>query len=112
MALLHAWMLAFAVTVVSELGVAVPVLAPAGSLQRRIAAVCLAQLATHPAVWFIWPLFDWPRPTYLLVAETFALITETLIYRFVLERIPWSRAFAASALANGTSIVAGIVLLR
>ena len=31
--------------------------------------VCLAQLATHPAVWFVWPLLGWSRPVYLVAAE-------------------------------------------
>ena len=110
MTLLHAWFTAFAVTVITELLVAVPLLAPGGSLQRRIAAVCLAQAATHPSVWFIWPLFGWPRPLYLVAAEGFALCAEALIYRLVFERLAWSRALAASALANGTSIVVGLWL--
>lgn len=110
MSILHAWLVAFAITLGSELIVAVPVLANAGTLQRRIASVSLAQLATHPAVWFIWPLFGWPRPLYLLAAESFALCTEALIYRLVFERLAWSRALAASALANGTSILVGLWL--
>lgn len=113
MAALHAWFVAFLITVLSELAVAVPLLAPGGgSRSRRIATVCIAQLATHPSVWFIWPLFGWPRPSYLLAAEAFALLTEALIYRLVFERLAWSRAFAASALANGSSIVVGLLLLR
>jgi hypothetical protein len=77
---------------------------------RRIAAVCLAQLATHPAVWFIWPLLGWSRPVYLLVAESFALVIETLVYRLVFERLPWSRALAVSALANCASLAVGLWL--
>jgi len=52
----------------------------------------LAQLASHPAVWFIWPLFARPHARYLLVAEAFALLTEAIAYRIVLERLTWSRA--------------------
>ena len=111
MPLLHAWLVAFTLTVTSELVVAVPLLAPSGgSRLRRIAAVCLAQLATHPSVWFIWPLFGWSRPVYLLAAEAFALCAEALIYRLVFERLAWSRAFAVSALANAASIVVGLWL--
>ena len=107
MALLHHWLFAFALTLVTELALAVPLLEPGGSLARRIASVCVAQLATHPAVWFIWPLFAWPRPVYLLVAESFALVTETLIYRLIFPKLAWSRALAASALANGASLIVG-----
>lgn len=107
---LHAWLQAFLLTTVVELAVAVPLLAPGGSLPRRTVTVCLAQLATHPAVWFIWPLFAWPHATYLLVAEAFALLTEAVVYRLMFERLTWSRALAASALANAASIVVGIWL--
>jgi hypothetical protein len=109
-ALLEAWLPAFVLTTISELALAVPLLASGGSLPRRLGAVCLGQLATHPAVWFIWPLLGWSRPTYLLVAESFAVVIEMLVYRLVFERLPWSRALAASALANATSLVIGLLL--
>jgi hypothetical protein len=107
---LHRFLFAFALTLGAELVVAVPVLAPAGSRWRRVAAVGVAQLATHPAVWFFWPQFGWPRSIYLLVAEGFALVTELLVYRLVFEKLPWSRALAASALANGASVLLGVCL--
>lgn len=110
MPLLRAWLIAFAITLSSELVVAVPILAGGGARWRRISAVCLAQLATHPSVWFIWPLLGLPRPLFLLVAEGFALLTEMLIYRFSFERLGWSRCLAASALANGASLALGIWL--
>ncbi|MET0790304.1 MAG: hypothetical protein ABW061_02170 [Polyangiaceae bacterium] len=110
MATQHAWLFAFTLTLLSELLVAVPLLAPGGTLGRRIAAVSLAQLATHPSVWFIWPLFGWPRPLYLACAEGFALCIEAIIYRLIFERLPWSRALAASALANGASVLVGLSL--
>lgn len=108
---LRAWLIAFAVTLITELLIAVPLLAAGGSRPRRIAAVCLAQLATHPSVWFIWPLLGLSRPFFLLLAEGFALLTEALIYRFSFQHLSWSRCFAASALANGTSVFIGLWLL-
>ena len=110
MPLLRAWLFAFTITLVSELVIAVPLLLPGGSRPRRIAAVCLSQLATHPSVWFIWPLLGLPRPLFLLLAEGFALLVEALIYRFTLERLSWPRCLAASALANGGSILVGLWL--
>ena len=110
MPLLRAWLLAFLLTTASELVVAVPLLAPGGSLPRRCAAVCLAQLATHPVVWFIWPQLGWSRPVYLCAAEAFALVVEAVLYGVVFERLAWSRAFAASALANAASLAVGILL--
>jgi len=110
MPLLSAWLVAFTATVLSELLVAVPLLAPGGSRARRVTAVGLAQLATHPSVWFIWPLLGLPRPLFLLLAEGFAVLVEALIYRFSFERLGWSRCFAASALANGVSVFVGLWL--
>jgi hypothetical protein len=103
------FLFAFALTVAVELAVAVPVLGNGAerSLPRRAAAVCVAQLATHPAVWFFWPLFGWSRPVYLLIAESFALVTELFIYRLVFRGLPWPRVLAASALANGASVMIG-----
>src|SRR6187551_27522 len=108
--LLRAWLIAFAITVASELLLAVPLLAPGGSRPRRVTAVCLAQLATHPSVWFIWPLLGLPRPLFLLIAEGFAVLVEASIYRFGFDRLGWSRCFAASALANGVSVFVGLWL--
>jgi len=110
MPILRAWLVAFALTVSSELLVAVPLLSAGGSRSRRIAAVCLAQLATHPSVWFIWPLLGLPRPLFLFLAEAFALLVEALIYRFSFERLNWSRCFAASAVANAASVFVGLWL--
>jgi len=110
MPLFRAWLTAFALTVLSELAIAVPLLRAGGPRPRRVAAVCLAQLATHPAVWFIWPLLELPRPVFLSLAEAWALVVEALIYRFSFERIAWSRCFAASALANAGSLFLGLWL--
>ena len=111
MNLLRAWLAAFVLAIGSELAVAVPLLAPSGAnAWRRCAAVCLAQLATHPVVWFILPLVGLARPAYILAAEAFALAIEALIYRFVFERLSWSRALATSALANGVSFALGWLL--
>lgn len=107
MGIVHHYLYAFVATVVLELAVAVPVLAPGGAWPRRVAVVIVAQLATHPSVWFFWTLFDWPRPVYLVVAECFALVVETLIYRLFYQQLSWSRALAASALANGASVLIG-----
>jgi hypothetical protein len=56
------------------------------------------------------PLLAWPRPAYLFGAEAFALVTEAIVYRLVFERLRWSRAFAASALANCASVLVGLWL--
>jgi hypothetical protein len=108
--LLHQWERAFALTVVVELAVVVPAFASFGSRGRRVAAGLLGQLATHPAVWFIFPALGLPRVAYLVVAETWAVVIEALVYRFAFPELPWRRAFFVSLLANAASVAAGVLL--
>lgn len=98
------WAEYFAVTTLVELVFAVPLLGRGERLVRRCAAVALAQLASHPTVWFILPSLGWPRGTYLFVAETWAIVSELLLYRLVFEKLSWSRALGVSAVANGASL--------
>lgn len=104
------WARFFVLTLSIELLVAVPVLGGSERLARRSAAVGLAQLMTHPGVWFILPELRLGRVPYLILAETGAMLLELLLYKLVFERLPWSRALAASALANGASLAAGTLI--
>jgi len=110
MSLVAIWARYFALTLVVELGIAVPVLGRRQALGRRAAAVSFAQLISHPVVWFILPELGLGRMSYLLVAEAWALVIELLFYRFAFADLSWSRALAVSALANGASLAAGTVL--
>lgn len=104
------WARAFAVTVLVELGVATPLLAGAERrLWRRMAIVAFAQLASHPAVWFIFPEIGLGH-AFLFVAESWAVAIEILFYRVTLPSLPWSRAFGVSLLANGASFAVGLAL--
>jgi hypothetical protein len=103
------WALAFSVTVGVELVVAIPLLGP-GSRLRRATAVALAQLVTHPIVWFVLPQLGLSRTTYLVLAETWAIVGELLLYRLVFVQLPGSQLLAAAALANGCSLAAGTLL--
>jgi len=107
MSIVAAWSRAFSLTLVIELVVAIPLLAGLAGRLRRAQAVCFAQVLTHPAVWFIIPDFGWPRPAYLVAAETWAIGGEFLFYRFVFPEMSGSRALAASALANAASYSIG-----
>jgi hypothetical protein len=109
--LLALWARAFGLTVVVELLVGVPLLAArAGGRGRRAAAVLLAQVATHPAVWFIFPELHLARGLFLLAAESWAVVAETLIYRFVFPTLTWRRALLVSVLANAASVGVGMLL--
>lgn len=103
-----AWARAFAITLLVELPVGVPLLGRGETKTRRAAAVLFAQLASHPAVWFVFPNLHLGRTPYLLVAEGWAVASEVLLYRLVFANLPWSRALAASALANAMSFSVGL----
>jgi hypothetical protein len=107
----RAWLSAFGATVVVELGVATPLLAPTGSSRaRRMGVVLLANLATHPVVWFVFPGFSLSETERLVLSELWAVVVESLAYALVWPKIrPW-RAVAAGALANGASLGAGLAL--
>jgi hypothetical protein len=108
--LVGAWLRAFVATWLVETVVAVPLLGSAGSRWRRGAAVAIAQLATHPVVWFVWPALGLSRLPYLIVAETWAVVIELLVYRLAFPALAPSRALAVSALANGASFALPIVV--
>jgi hypothetical protein len=107
-----AWLRAFVATWLIEMAVAVPLLGAVRSRTRRAAAVTIAQLVTHPAVWFVWPLLGLTRPSFLLLAETSAIVGELLIYRLAFPALSFSRALAISALANGASFALPWLLSR
>lgn len=98
------WSHAFAVTLLIELLVAVPLLGRGRPLLHRVGAVAAAQLLSHPSVWFVWPELGLQRTAYLLLAETWAVVTELLLYRLIYTELAWSRVLAVSALANGASL--------
>jgi hypothetical protein len=108
--LVQLWLRAFSLTLLIELAVALPLLGSVAGLQRRASAVVLAQLVTHPAVWFIFPLIGWSQPVYLLVAESWAVLLECALYRTVFPSLRWSKALAVAALANAASYAVGQLL--
>ena len=107
----QAWLAAFGCTLVVEVIAATPVLAPSGAhWLRRAGVVILANFATHPIVWFVFPEAGNMDAARLVAAELFALFVETAAYLLVWPRVGVLRAFAASAVANGASLGAGLVL--
>lgn len=107
MNIVTAWAQAFLVTLLVELVVAIPLLPSTETRLRRALAVGFGQLITHPTVWFILPTLAWPRLLYLAAAESWAIAGELAFYCFVFRNLRWSRALAASALANAASYCVG-----
>jgi len=110
MVLIASWARAFAVTLLTEVIVVGWLLGRSWSVRRRVAVACLAQLASHPAVWFIFPAFAWPRLTYLAIAETWAVLVETGVYRLAIPGLRTKRAFTVALVANALSYGLGLLL--
>jgi len=103
------WLVAFALTVGVEVVVAVPLLRGTGSSRlRRLGAVVLANLATHPVVWFVLPELGLGRGA-TLASEAWAVTIELFAYRVVFQ-LPYLRALGVAALANGASFAVGLVV--
>jgi hypothetical protein len=112
------WITAFAITITVEVAVAVPLLAPsrAGRL-RRTGIVVLANLATHPLVWFAFPQLDLGNGR-VAISELFAVVVEAAAYVLywpnAASRAQYRaialRSFGTSAVANGASLAAGLAL--
>jgi hypothetical protein len=106
-----AWFEAFVLTYAIEAAIVVPMLRAAEpSLARRAALCFFANLATHPAVWFIIPRLGLPDPATIAVAEAWAFGLEGVFYALVLPKLGAQRAMFVSIAANATSYAIGIVL--
>ena len=109
-----AWLLAFLVTVAVEAPV-VLVLTRGSEIgvARRLALVVFAQLATHPLVWFVFPrLVGLTGNGAATLSELWAWLAEAAFYALVLRGVSVTRALGISALANGASVAAGVLLAR
>lgn len=106
------WLRAFLLTVAVEAPIVALLLRRwEPSLGRLLALVFFANLASHPAVWFI---FSQPlligTPEYLLVVETWAVACEALFYWVAFRGLPVRRAILASLVANAASFLVGQLL--
>jgi hypothetical protein len=104
------WLRAFGLTLLVELAIALPLLAPVEPrLSRRASAVVVANLATHPLVWFLFPGLAIGVGARLAFSEVWAVLAELAIYRIVWPAISIRRAALLSLAANAASLVAGLV---
>ncbi len=107
-----AWLVAFLITVAVEAPIVVGLTRRlAARAPRRFALAVFAQLATHPLVWFVFPrLVGLKGRTSLLLSELWAWLAEAAFYALVFPDLPARRALGISALANGASLAAGVLL--
>ncbi len=108
----YSWLIGFGLTLLFELPVlhwALRPLEPKPS--RRLAVGILANLATHPLVWFFFPHLPISYGATVAASELWALVAESAIYAVVTSRPHFGRACLASALANGTSFALGWIVV-
>lgn len=105
------WFGAFVLTLVVETPIVVLVLRRSQPDLVRLALIAvIANLATHPAVWFVFTqLFLVGTPEYILAAEAWAVVAEAAVYLIVIRGVGARRAVTASLLANSASVMAGLV---
>ena len=103
------WFAAFALTITVEVPVVVFMLRRIEpDLPRLAILVVFANLATHPAVWFVFTqLFLVGTPVFVVAAESWAIGIEAIFYAVVLRDLGPRRAFAVALVANLASVLVG-----
>ncbi len=106
------WFRAFLITVAVEAPLATLLLRRCEPrLPRLLLLILFANLASHPAVWFIFTqLLLVGTPEYLLVAETWAIACEAVFYWAAVRDVPVRRAIVTSLVANLGSFLVGLIM--
>jgi len=107
------WLRAFGLTLLFEIPPATWMLAPVEPLvARRIAGVIVANLATHPLVWFLFPGLAVGPGARLAASEAWAFAAEVAVYLIIWPALRPRRAALISLVANAASAGAGLLLAR
>ena len=114
MLLIIHWFRAFVWTLAIEQVVAGWVLRRDVPTLRRISLIAVCNIASHPAVWLIFPELGaglgWTRFSTLFVSEVWAFGLEALIYGLFLGRGHARQAAYAATFANAVSLSLGFGL--
>lgn len=107
-----AWFAAFVLTLSVETPVVVLFLRrEEPNLVRLGILIVFANLATHLAVWYvITQLLLVGTLGYTLVAETWAIAAEAVLYWAAIRGLTARRAIAVAVVANGLSFLAGLLI--
>jgi hypothetical protein len=107
------WLEGFGLTIGVEEAVAMPLLRPVcASRGRRAMAILIANLTTHPLVWFFWSRLGWSWMTVTCLAEGWAFGFELVVYRIIFPAAAWRRCAMVSGAANVASYVLGLLAVR
>ena len=107
------WFRAFVLTLLVEVPIVALLLRPyEPSRTRLVLLILFANLASHPAVWFLftqWFLVG--TPEYVIAAEGWAVGIEALFYWAVFRGLAPGRALLVSLAANAASFLLGRLLV-
>ena len=78
-------------------------------LSKLLIAGFIASFATLPYLWFIFPVYISPKIWYIIIGESFAILTETVIIRAIL-RAKLIPSFFCSLSCNTVSFLTGLLL--
>jgi hypothetical protein len=107
------WLEGFGLTVAVEEAIALPLLRRVEpSVVRRAMAVFIANLSTHPLVWFFFTRLGLAYWVGASAAESWAFGFEIVVYRVIFPQASWRRCAATSVAANAGSFLLGLVLVR
>lgn len=102
------WLAMFALTCAVELAVGMVLLRSIEARRwRRAAGILVANLASHPIVWFVFPGARLSYPTQVALSELWAVVSEVLVYLVIWPSLGARRALWVSFAANAASVLAG-----
>lgn len=109
---LSTWPSAFFVTVLVEVPIIVALTRGIPwPIWRRAALALIAQLATHPIVWFFFPgIVGLTRRESLWLSELWAWLAEAAVYLVAFPRTSPLQATAISGIANAMSLATGLAV--
>jgi len=80
------------------------------SVARLAAILFYANLASHPAVWFVFPKLGSSFSMMVLTAEVWAVASEAIFYWLVIPNVRLGQAAGVSLVANGSSFGIGLLV--
>jgi hypothetical protein len=110
-AYVHSWLFAFCLTLAVETPIVYAFYRRVERPIRLLGLILFANLATHPAVWFIFPRLPLPYARQVFASEVWAFGLEIIFYHLA---FPGSlrRAALAAITANAASLIAGYAWLH
>jgi len=104
------WVRSFVFTLAAEVPVYVLLVWKKVPLWRAVVAGMAGTCLTHPLLWFVWPKVVSDYTVYIVTGEILVAVIETLVFWIIARPVFFSRAVAASFIANAVSYGLGMLL--